>query len=58
MGFFEIFLLAVFAYLLFGTNRTVELVRSIKKSTKNFKESRDEIEVDPKDIHDLKKDPP
>ena len=55
MGLFEIVLLAVFAYLLFGTNKTAEFFRSVKKSTKNFKESRDEIEVDPKDIHDLNK---
>ncbi len=52
MGFFEILLIAVFAYLLFGTKKLSELTKSVGKSIRGFKESVDEIEVDSKDIKD------
>ncbi len=52
MGITELVLIAVFAYLLFGSNKLTELVKSIGKAKKSYKESVDEIDVHKSDVID------
>jgi len=52
MGIFEILLILVFGYLLFGTNKLSELTKSVGKTIRGFKDSVNEIDVDPEDMSD------
>ncbi len=52
MGITELILIAVFAYLLFGSNKLSELAKSIGRAKKNYKESVDEIDVHKTDVID------
>ncbi|UOF01830.1 twin-arginine translocase TatA/TatE family subunit [Bdellovibrio reynosensis] len=51
-SFVHILVLIIIALIFFGPRRLPNLGSSIGKAIRGFKEGLNEIEVDPKDIHD------